>query len=194
MKRILTGLILLISASLIYAQDSPVLDTIVKLGGRRIYAKVTNVGSMDINYTLPDDATSYTIERKQIEKILYASGRKEKFNDPIVQFLEDATDWRTVLVTREKKDVEGLFFRGEIYAKAPPTNTKKRAKNNCEIRLKKKAAGIGGVIVLVTNEEAIGGYGEMPSYFIEGIAYGTEPLPDPDEQEINEQDPGQIKR
>ncbi|MBN1183947.1 MAG: hypothetical protein JXB49_16765 [Bacteroidales bacterium] len=194
MKKILTGMIILFSATLIYSQDAPVLDTIIKLGGRRIYAKVTNVGSVDINYVLPDDENIYTIERKQIERIHYASGRKEKFSDPVVVILDDVTDWRTVLITHEKKDVEGFYYRGDINAKAPPSNTKKRAKSNCEIRLKKKAAGIGGIIILITNEEAIGGYGEMPSYSMEGIAYGTEPLPDPDEKEINEQDPGQIKR
>lgn len=194
MKRIIFIYVLIFTSLVANCQNPLELDTIVKLGGKRIIADVINIGTLDINYMLPNDEEIYTIERKQIEKILYSTGRKDILSKPVLIMIEDKTDWRTVLTTDDKKDVEGLYFRGEVSAKAPPSNTKKKAKKNAIIKIKKKAANVGGVMVLITNEEAIGGYGEMPSYYIEGIAYGYEPLPDPDEKEIKEKQPGQIKR
>lgn len=194
MRRIISILALIMIGGSLLGQADVELDTIVKLGGRIILADVKDVGITDVSYMLPDDEQVYSIERKLLEKILFHDGRKEIFNKPVLIMIDDQTDWRTVLITEEKKDVEGLYFRGEVSAKAPPSNSKKRARSNAEIRLKKKSANVGGVIVLITKKEAIGGYGEMPSYYLEGIAYGYEPLPDPDENEIKEEQPGQIKR
>ena len=58
----------------------------------------------------------------------------------------------------------------------------KSAKKSAVIRLQKKAAGLGGMIVLITKEESIGGFGEPPTYQVEGIAYGYEP---PKKEETN---------
>jgi hypothetical protein len=89
--------------------------------------------------------------------------------------------WEAVLLTKNEEDIDGLYNRGRISAVSAPSNTPKKAKKSATIRLQKKAANKKGFIVLVTHEEARGGYGEMPGYYIEGDVYGIEPLEEGEE-------------
>ena len=161
MKKLLAGILFILSSTLLFGQATLDLDTIVQASGRRIYGKVTNVGAYDISYILPDkEDETYSIERKQIEKILFASGRRETFSKPIFEEIPDTGDWRSVIITRTKSDVEGLYFRGNIEAKAPPSTNKKRARDNAEIKIKKRAVGIKATYIL-----AIGFSGESSDLF-----------------------------
>lgn len=155
--------------------SSAPLDTIVKLGGKRLIVDVIKVTKRDIDYKSPGESGLQTIERKQVQRIIYKSGRVEQFNKPVFELIE-GYQWEAVLVTREKSDVDGLYNRGHIEALSSPSNTTKKAMKNATIRLQKKAANKKGFMVLVTFEEARGGYGEMPGYFMEGDVYGIEPL------------------
>jgi hypothetical protein len=85
--------------------------------------------------------------------------------------------WESILVTRDKKDIQGLYNRGVITSKSSPSNrSKKAAKQSAIIKLQKKAANLKGTIILLTKEEAKGAYGDIPGYELEAIVYGTEPL------------------
>jgi len=66
--------------------------------------------------------------------------------------------------------------RGKVDARSPKSvKDAKSAQKNAEIRLKKKAANLGGAMILLTKKEFKGGYGEAPTCILEGVAYGTEP-------------------
>jgi hypothetical protein len=152
-------------------------DTIVYLGGLKVGAVQVNVSSVFITYALPirPDST-IKVERKQLEKILYKSGRIEIFNKPVVQMIDD-NQWEAVTITKDQSQVEGMYKHGNISAKSSPNSrSKKAAQQNTYIKLQKKAAAVGGTVILITNEESFGGYGDIPGCFIEGIAYGKEPL------------------
>ncbi|NBC83311.1 MAG: hypothetical protein GVY19_08000 [Bacteroidetes bacterium] len=156
-------------------------DTIVKLGGKKLIVDVTKVTPSYISFIMPNDDEVYTIERKQVEKVIYSSGKIEQFNKPIFQMIEDY-QWETVLLTRKEKDIDGLYKRGAISAASAPSRTPKAAKKSATIRMQKKAANLKGLYILVTHEETRGGYGEMPGYYMEGEVYGLEPLDEGEEE------------
>jgi len=88
----------------------------------------------------------------------------------------DEDSWQTVIVTDSKDDVEGLFALGDVSAQSSPQARNARAaKKSADIRMKKRAVNMGGIMVLVTKREARGGYGEIPTHFVEGVVYGFEP-------------------
>ena len=158
----------------VYSQETTaeIPDTIFMLGGRKIYAKILGVTSSKVTFREMGDTEVKSEERKQIQKIVYKNGRKEIFNKPIFEMVQEG-DYRTVILTDDPSEVEGLTKKGVVEAKSSSASkTKKSAKRSAEIRIQKKAANLGAQVVLITKREAIGGYGEIPSYKYEGIAYG----------------------
>lgn len=167
------------------AMGQAALDTIVKIEGKIMAVDVTKVTPLYVSFIVPGNAETYTMERKEIQKIIYKNGRIEEYNKPVFQIVDDYS-WEAVWLTEDKKDVAELYRRGKATAKSPASSrSPKAAKKNAIIRLQKKAAAMKGTVVLVTKKQATGGYGEYPGYYIEGIVYGTEPLA---EEEIESMD------
>lgn len=172
---IIVGFLFLCSFSLLAQNQSQDLDTIYMLSRKKLVVKIKNVSSASVRYTNPKKLESITIERKQIQYIVFSNGSKEVFNKPAFSMVEEG-DWKTVIVTDRKSDVEGLYDLGPVVGKSSAgSRNAKAAKNSAVIRIQKRAAILGAAIVLVTKEESIGGFGESPTYNIEGIAYSFEP-------------------
>lgn len=172
---IVTTFALFMSFPLFSQEEQSDLDTIYMLGRKKLIVEVKNISSMTVRYTEPISKETITLERKQIQKIIFSNGRKEVFNKPVMMMVEEG-DWKTVIVTDRKNDVQGLYEMGKVDAKSSAgSRSAKSAKSSATIRLQKKAVNIGGMIVLITKEESVGGFGEPPTYIIEGIAYGYEP-------------------
>ncbi len=152
-------------------------DTVIKMGGRKFPAFIKQVGGDFITYsfeTKPDSIIR--AQRKDLEKVIFKNGRVEIFSKPAVQMIEEG-QWEAVLITHKANDVSGLYKRAFITAKSTGSaRSKKAAQESATIRLQKKAAGKGGSIVLISNEEAIGAYGDIPTFYMEGYVYGTTPL------------------
>ena len=188
MKRLLFIKTLIIIISMSFASKAmgqAALDTIVKIEGKIMAVDVTKVTPLYVSFIVPGNAETYTMERKEIQKIIYKNGRIEEYNKPVFQIVDDYS-WEAVWLTEDKKDVAELYRRGKATAKSPASSrSPKAAKKNAIIRLQKKAAAMKGTVVLVTKKQATGGYGEYPGYYIEGIVYGTEPLA---EEEIESMD------
>jgi hypothetical protein len=150
-------------------------DTIIRLGGKKLVVDISNVSSTGVTYKLVGETENKTLERKQIEKIKYKSGRVDIFNKPVLQMLNES-QWEAVLVTEKKGDIEGMHEYGLIESNSSSdARSTKAAKKSATIRLQKKAANLGANIILITKAEAIGGYGEQPGYNMAGICYGFEP-------------------
>ncbi len=168
----------------LFAQEKAVLDTIYKLGGRAMVVDVRKVSSSAVAYAVPGERGTKSMERKDIQKIVYNTGRVEVFNKPVLLMVEDYM-WEAVVLTEKESDIEGLYERGQVSSKSQPSSrSPKAAKKSCSIRIQKKAANMKGVIVFVTHKEATGGYGEMPGYYMEGTVYGFEPLTDEEKEEM----------
>lgn len=171
-------------------QEEPVLDTIYRLGGRKLVVDVRKVTSSMVTYVEPEEKSTETLERKEIQRIVYHTGKIEVFNKPVFQLIEDYS-WEAVVLTDKSKDVDGMYERGKVSAKSSPSKrSAKAAKRSCTIRLQKKAANMKGIMILVTHKEALGGYGELPGYYMEGVVYGFEPL---EEAENSEEEGGALK-
>jgi len=175
-KEIILLSLLLLSGFLLNAQDQPEkLDTIFLLSRKKLVVQIKNVSSATVRYYDPKNQGSFTIERKQIQQIVFSNGRKEVFNKPVFSMVAEG-DWKTIIVTDNKNDVSGLYELGFVNGKSSAgSKDAKSAKRSAIIRMQKRAANMGAAIVLVTKEEPIGGFGEAPSFNVEGIAYGYEP-------------------
>jgi hypothetical protein len=176
MKRITFFWMMLWIGGSVLAQTAKLpLDTIIRLGGKKIPCKVVNVSSSTILYNIPGKSEAQAIERKEVERIIRSNGSKEDFNKPVVAMIEEG-QWQSVLVTKNKKDVQGLYNRGVITARSAPTSSYKKSKQSAITILQKKAANLKGSIIYITKEETRGNFGDVPAYEIEAIVYGTEPL------------------
>lgn len=172
---IIAVLAFFMSFPLLAQEENTKLDTIYMLGRKKLVVEVRNISSLTVRYSEPGSEETITIERKQIQKIIFSNGRKEVFNKPVMMMVEEG-DWKTVIITDRKNDVEGLYELGKVNARSSAgSRNAKSAKKSAMIRLQKKAANLGGMIVLVTKEQSVGGFGEPPTYEVEGIAYGFEP-------------------
>jgi hypothetical protein len=179
---VLLGLlaVLLIPCATVFGQQNQdqIPDTIFLLNRKKLMVRVENISSTKVFYKSFDKKESQSIERKKVEKVVFKNGRKEIMNKPALSVVSSSS-WKAVLVTENTADIEGLYKRGLVKSKASASSTSiKAAKKSATIRLQKKTANIGGVVVLVTRYEAIGGYGDNPGYEMDGIAYGYDPVAD----------------
>jgi len=171
-------ILLVVVAAIIslHGKGQQVLDTIIKIEGKVMAVDVTKVTPLYVSFLVPGSLEAYTMERKEIQRIIYKNGRVEEFNKPVFELVDDYS-WEAVWLTEDKKEVAELYRRGKISAKSPASSrSPKAAKKNAIIRLQKKAAAMKGTVVLVTKKQATGGYGEYPGYYIEGVVYGLQPL------------------
>ena len=171
-----TLIIICLSFLSLHGMGQAALDTIFKIEGKVMPVDVVKVTPQYVSFLVPGSEESYTMQRKEIQKIIYKNGRIEEFNKPVFEMIDDYA-WEAVWLTEDKKDVAELYRRGKISANSPASSRSPRAaKKNATIRLQKKAAAMKGTVVYVTKKQATGGYGEYPGYYIEGIVYGFEPL------------------
>jgi hypothetical protein len=150
-------------------------DTIFKLNGTVLPVDVTTVTTTYVSFTIPGKPDEFTIERKEVHKIIYRNSRIEILNEAAFEVF-DESNWEAVWITEDKKEVVDLYKLGEIDAKSPASaRSPSAAKKGAIIKLKKKAVNLKGTVILVTHKQTTGGYGEYPGYYIKGFAYGPEP-------------------
>ena len=191
---LLCSLYALINVSAQTAPNNQIpVDTIYNLNGSVILGDVTTVTPLYLSFVLQGTREEYTVERKEVQKVVYKNGRIEVFNKAAFQILDDSM-WEAVWLTEKKKDVGDLYMLGEIEATSPSSaRSSSAAKKGAIIKLQKKAANLNGTVILVTKKNNTGGFGEYPGYFIKGIAYGPEPpedLTDSGTESVSLQDAG----
>lgn len=178
MKKSLIALAIICMGTSLFGQSKTAklpLDTIFRIDTKILAVNVTTVTPAYVSFTYPGKNDIYTIERKDVHRIVYRNGRVEELNKPaVIEISEDS--WKAVWLTEDKKDVANLYKLGEVEATSPPSaRNPKAAKKGAIIKLQKRAANLRGSIILVTYKEQTGGYGEYPGYIIKGIVYGYEP-------------------
>jgi hypothetical protein len=180
MKNSLIILVLIILSTVYsFAQQASAnivkLDTVIMVSGKKIIAKVQMVTPTKITFYKEGKTILEEMMRKQIHKIQYASGKVEVFNKPAFEMVAEG-DFKTIVLTEKDEDVQGLYELGKVDAQSTKgSRSAKAAERSANIRLQKKAANLGAYIVLITKRENLGGFGEIPTHFVEGVAYGLEP-------------------
>jgi hypothetical protein len=153
-------------------------DTIFKLNGQQLPVDVTTVTPTYVSFVFPGKPEEFTIERKEVHKIVYKTGKIDILNQAAFVVF-DETSWEAVWLTEDKREIGNLYVLGEVEAKSPSSaRSSAAAKKGAIIKLKKKAANLKATTILITKKQETGGYGEYPGYFIKGIAYGPEPPAD----------------
>lgn len=156
-----------------FGQESP--DTIILVSGKRVPGKIISVTTSKLVFKSEKTGKTDDVPRKQLHKAIYANGRVELFNKMAFEGITDG-DFKSVILTENQADVEGLYALGHIEAKSGKSSRNaKSAERSASIKMQKKAAAMGGVYVLLTKNQAIGGYREVPTHVFEGVVYGFEP-------------------
>ncbi|HQB77460.1 MAG TPA: hypothetical protein PLJ52_03880 [Tenuifilaceae bacterium] len=156
-------------------EEAVAADTIVLVSGRKTLGNVQGVSPSQVTYSPADSKEILKMDRKQVHKIIYRTGRVEIFNKLAFEMVEEG-DWKTIILTEKQEDVEGLYALGNVDAQSSKNSRNARsAERSANIRLQKKAAAMGGYIVLITKRESKGGYGEIPTHLVEGVVYGFDP-------------------
>jgi len=157
-------------------QNVEVPDTIILISGKKLLGKIQSISQTKVSYYPQANKTKLELlALKQVHKVLYMSGKVENFNKPAFEMVS-AGDFKTIVLTEKEEEVEGLFPLGEVDAQSSKgSRTAKAAERSADIRIQKKAAAMGGIMVLITKRESKGGYGEVPTHFVQGVVYGLEP-------------------
>jgi hypothetical protein len=160
-----------------FGQTEPIpVDTIIKLGNRKIPAFVKQVSVLTVSYSLPSKPDSVIkLELKQLEKIIYRNGRVDIFNKPPIDVVKDS-EWESVQITRKKEDVKGLYKYIDVAATSTPNErSDKDAEQSALIKVRKQAAAAKASIIYLTKDRPYGGFSDPQGYRVEGIAYGKNP-------------------
>ncbi|MBN1143114.1 MAG: hypothetical protein JXA72_01780 [Bacteroidales bacterium] len=194
MKRLYLGILFTALTVIVFAQPAPPVsvphDTIFKLNGSIIPVDVTTVTPTYVSFVFPGKPEEFTIERKEVHKIIYKNGKIDILNQAAFTVLDESS-WEAVWMTEDKKEVGDLYFLGEVEARsAPSARSASAAKKGAIIKIKKKAANMKATLIVVTRKQATGGYGEYPGYYIKGKAYGSEP---PEEGLVRETEGTSVK-
>lgn len=170
------------------AQSKPwkAVDTIELTSGKKIPCVIRSKTSKRIYYYADSLGTERSFARRNVHKLIYENGRAERINDKAVMSLAD-DDYRVVILVEDKEDVAGLYSCGVVTGESGKSNRSMgAAKKSAETRIKKKAVAKGAIFVLITKRLTTGGYGEIPTYYLEGEAFGTEPPETPDSAAVEE--------
>jgi hypothetical protein len=178
MKRLFISMICVLLAGIANSQTPSVEvphDTIFKINGQQLPVDVTTVTPSYVSFVFPGKPEEFTIERKEVHKIIYKTGKIDILNQAAFTMFDESS-WEAVWITEDKKEVGDLYVLGEIEANSPSSaRSPAAAKKGAIIKIKKKAANLKGTLILVTKKQATGGYGEYPGYYMKGIAYGPNP-------------------
>jgi TolB-like protein len=84
MSRIFSILSLLIlSVTATFAQNKEKTDVLIKINGDQMKGRVKEMDDAIVKFVYPGESLVYTIKKEDINKIIFASGREEVFNQPI---------------------------------------------------------------------------------------------------------------
>jgi len=154
--------------------DNGKTDTIVMLSGKKILANFMKFTLKNLYYSFPGDTKMVEVDRREVNKIIYKSGRVDIISTREVE-IPDIPGWRDVKVVHKLEQVAGMLELGEVQAYAAGERdtyaTPKWLERSATITLQKKAALLGAQCVLVTNRVVSHPYGDPASVSLTGMAY-----------------------
>ncbi|MEO6285821.1 MAG: hypothetical protein ABIN80_28600 [Dyadobacter sp.] len=149
-------------------------DLLVSHGAPDRTVSVVSVDDYSIKYAYPGESVTRSIGRAAVAKIVYASGRIEKFSDMVNVSGRDG--WENVVITNNPNEVIGLQRAGEIKSKAGgywSMRSTKGSDRKATERIKREAAALGGHVVYIQQHQTKGrGFYSNPESIQSGVAYG----------------------
>lgn len=184
MKKFLTTVLsvcLMAFFSLSFAQN----DKVYLHNGEVMEVSVKGISSGIITYSYPGEALTQEVAEKQVEKIVFSSGRVQQVSEKIV--INGKDDWEKVAITSLESDIKGLVRKGEVKGSktgATTFSSTSKVLEKAEKEMKEEAAEMGAHIIFIKNYQVrdsdginsmtglAGGRSAKAS--VTGIAYGYE--------------------
>ena len=141
------------------AQQSVAQDKIVKLNGKTINGKVTEIAVSTIKYKVDGEDFIRNVISSEVQEIIFKSGKVESLNKRISIFGE--SDWAKVQVLNFESEIDGLVKGEEIKAivhGSLSTTTKSKINNKALQKIKRIAASKGYHAIVILNEERKGAH------------------------------------
>lgn len=161
-------------------------DRIITIDNKLIIANILKVGSGDISFIYPLNTVQNEISRDLVNYVIYEDGKKEIFTrieekeihdgetNKSFLIVKEKKAWEEVSATYDKEETAGMTEIEEVVVEFQSNKmraTSDYLEKNALIILRKKAANVGGELVLITNKQINKAYGDLPSIEMEGIAY-----------------------
>jgi len=152
------------------------IDMMVLMNGDEKEVEIRKFSLKYIYYSKAGESTMTQIDRRLVNVIYYRSGRKEVITPRAVDIPQNS-DWEQIKVTENPKDVGPTMIEIDVIEVVVEASGREQyykpqtLENSAYIILKKKAAMLNGVLVLITKKSHNRPYGEAPSLNIQAIAY-----------------------
>lgn len=151
-------------------------DIMVLMTGEQRDVEIRKFSTKFIYYSKPGESSMTQIDRRLVNVIYYRSGRKEVITPKAVDIPQNS-EWEKIKITEDPKDVSPTMIEIDVIEVVVEASTREQyykpqtLENSAYIILKKKAAMLNGVLVLITKKSHNRPYGEAPSLRIEATAY-----------------------
>lgn len=156
------------------ADSLPKTDTIVKLGGGIIAANIVKDNLSKFYYSFPGDSKLIEIERGDINKIIYKSGKVVILNLKQANAI-DVPGWRDVRVAYKPDEVEGMEVVADVESycagEAGVYQTAKWLERKATIDLQKKTVLLHGDCLLIVDKVVRRSYGDPTTVRLLGRIY-----------------------
>lgn len=151
MKKIL--LLLIIAGQCCYAQTTADLpDIVVQHSGDSLKVRVISVDDKVVFKYLNEGASNF-LSNNCINKIIFGSGRIQKFDDKVV--IIDSKDWEKVIITTNPDDIKCLVRKGEVRASSSNDwnfKGKMGIDKKATMKIKKEAAKMKAHVILLEDQ------------------------------------------
>ncbi|MBW6535703.1 MAG: hypothetical protein K0B11_11885 [Mariniphaga sp.] len=162
----IVGLILMLSMAAVGQSN----DKIIKIKGDTLNATIQCVTETTVMFIYLNENAIQSINKKNVLRLIYASGRIEDISTPILVQGED--DYEKVVLTTNPSDVEGLANLGEVKGIGKTLyGSEKQMRPKAEKEVKIQAAQKKAFIVFVNSQNISQGT-TGSKLIITGTAYG----------------------
>lgn len=157
-------------------------DKVFLHNGTTMEVSVKGISNGVITYSYPGESMTQEVSEKQVEKIVFASGREQQVSEKVI--VRDKSDWEKVIITNIESDVAGLVQKGEVKGSKTGSSLSNTAKiqEKAEREMKEEAAKMGAHVIFIKNYQvrdgggmnAVTGFGHNAKASVSGTAYGYE--------------------
>jgi len=177
MKSICISLFMLLCFQFAYSQQ----DTIFT-NSEKIVCSIKEITVDGVSFTYPGEELVNTIYKNTVEKIIFKSGRVQKFAEAtLFKTVNGPEDYENVSITKVESEVKGLFKLANVSSKAKGTTTMsniERVKERAYRKMKMEAAMQGANVVFITQQVTKGNQygteyqaGSATETNLDGVAY-----------------------
>ncbi|MEC5173660.1 hypothetical protein [Chryseobacterium nepalense] len=149
MKTIL--LLLLFSGQLFLSQNLNT-DIIINHSGDSLKVNIMSVDDIII-YNFPNESVSNSISKNCINKIIFSSGRIQKFDEKVI--INGVKDWEKVIITTNPNDIKCLKRKGEVSSTSSNDwnfNGKVAIDKKATMKIKKEAAKLNAHVIFLEDQ------------------------------------------